>query len=260
MANYSNVPIPIAAKVIDEETHKMVGSTNVLTNKRLDLQIFGFFQVNSKLIDAVGYDDDGNEIDTKVRYILKRENTQKDLFEKFKKYLEDYNKKVVREEDKVKICSLSTFRTRLKDLKMYQMIIDSKIMIGNVQEPVYKIQTQFNIFQYVPKHTMEQLAYGTNSSTIKIYGYLLNKYKMAGEGTDVIFTSAELMRLLGLSETHTENFKFIKSALYTLEVYGLLEYCCWVEKNDGELVQRKRIIKMGVDLRPVGHAFIRAYV
>jgi len=258
MANYSSIPIPIVTKVIDEETHKMIGSESVLNNKRVDLQIFGFFQVNSLLIDGKWYNDDGELIDTKIRYIPKKGNTQEQLFNKFKKYLEEYNAKVVKEEYKVKICSYSTFRSRFKDLKMYQMIVETTIDIGGVATKVYKIQTQFNIFQYVPKPTMEQLAYGTNSATIKVYGYLLNKYKMAQEkGEDTIFSSIELLRMLGMSDTYGDNYKHIKAILYTLQIYGLLDYCCWVEKKDGEIVQKKRVLSMSVDLKSMGYAIFR---
>lgn len=241
MANHSAVPIPINAKVFDENDEE-IGSINVLANRKLDLQIFGYLQTHSRLGEIELADGSTK----KVRYIPKQGNSQESLFKNFKKYVEENN------EEPVVVCCFSTFKTKLRELKVRQMVVDKSIQLMGDDKPikVYVIETQFNIFQYVPYATMEQLVYGTNSATIKVYGYLLNKYKMA-QGKDVVFYSKELLAVLGMSDTHMDNYRCIGAILYTLEAYGLLKYTIKTDsKNDG-VIEKKIITYLGVDLKKV---------
>lgn len=150
----------------------------------------------------------------KQRFVYKTHFTMKEMHE------------TIATEEKGKLNpSLSTVKNVWKLFKEIGLVKEGKIedLSGNAVD-VYILSQDFEIFQPIPLQTLSFLINVSNSNVIKVYAYLLNKYKWKQKGKEwYSFTIKELLSAIGYSYKN-ENVKMMTDILEMLKAIQLIDY------------------------------------
>lgn len=160
----------------------------------------------------------------KQRFVYKTHFTMKEMHE------------TIATEEKGKLNpSLSTVKNVWKLFKEIGLVKEGKIedLSGNAVD-VYILSQDFSIFQPIPLQTLSFLINVSNSNVIKVYAYLLNKYKWKQkENQWYTFTIKELLSAIGYSYKN-DNVKMMTDILEMLKAIQLIDYQITYYKQVGK--------------------------
>ena len=198
----------------------------VINNKKVDYNLYGALQEMSYLKDG-------------KRFVYASDATPKKLEEKLTPA--GATKPII---------SNSTIK---RGLALFQKPEINLITVGTVEDlhgktvKCYWLNEDENFYQLIPLDTLRFLINFTNSNSIKVYAYLLNKYQ---NFDGYSFTGKELIEVLGMRSNNLENKTMIKDVLHGLSLIGLIEYVEYYEKNYNEApVPRKRLVNVKTNVK-----------
>ena len=204
---------------------------NFMEDKKLYDGVWGFFQMNSYK------DKEGNTIVYKTK-----DTTPTGIFNSIKRIVEYKNGK-----PKYNI-SLSTVKRNIDLYKRLGLIWEGKTtdLYGN-EVDCYFLQNEFKYYELIPYDTLRFLLNSTNGVVIKIYVYLLNKYKWKGNGYQ--FTKKELGECVGYTNNKNTN-TMIDDILLNLKNNGLINWVeYWDTTKDGKPTPKHKLTFVGTTVK-----------
>lgn len=176
----------------------------------------------------------------KQRFVYKAHFTLKEMHETI----------AIKEKGKI-IPSLSTVKNVWGLYKQLGFITEGQIedLSGNNVE-VYILSQDFSIFQPIPLQTLSFLVNVANSNVIKVYAYLLNKYKWKQkENKWYSFTIKELLSAIGYSYKN-DNVKMMTDILEMLKAIKLIDYEITYYKQVGKPPIPMHTLTIARDYKP----------
>ena len=176
----------------------------------------------------------------KQRFVYKAHFTLKEMHES------------IATEEKGKLTpSLSTVKNVWGLYKKLGFVKEGKIedLSGNNVD-VYILSQDFSIFQPIPLQTLSFLVNVANSNVIKVYAYLLNKYKWKQkENQWYSFTIKELLSAIGYSYKN-DNVKMMTDILEMLKAIKLIDYEITYYKQVGKPPIPMHTLKVAREYKP----------
>ena len=149
------------------------------------------------------------------------------------------------------LVSTGTEKNVWKLFKEIGLVKEGKIedLSGNAVD-VYILSQDFSIFQPIPLQTLSFLINVSNSNVIKVYAYLLNKYKWKQkENQWYSFTIKELLSAIGYSYKN-DNVKMMTDILEMLKAIKLIDYEITYYKQVGKPPIPMHTLKVAREYKP----------
>lgn len=188
--------------MIRYETRIIPLTDDFMKDKKVYANVWGYLQTISYLSKD------------KQRFVYKSTFTLKDMHET-----------IARKEGGRTTPSLSTVKNVWNLYKELGYVKEDKLLdLHNEEVEVYILSQDFARFQPIPLETLSFLVNVSNSNVIKVYAYLLNKYKYKQQTKDMYtFTLKELLFAIGYSYKY-ENTKMMNDILQMLNALKLIDY------------------------------------